>query len=206
MNLLGLSTFLVLGILGFRLRHIFKNIYLDQFSKQLMEALEVIVHALKAGSTFQQALSLVIEQAEDPLKREFQRVFNEHRLGIGLEACLDRLAERVGLEDLKSLTACVHIAQSSGGSLATVLAQLAGSLRENLALRDRLRALSAQGKLQGWIMGMLPFVLMVIYYFLEPNLITSFLRSPMGEGVLSGIFILEIMAFWVMQSILDIRV
>ena len=206
MTFIIIAIFIAIFILIYNLTKHLERKNKERFCIQLNEALETIINALRAGTSFLQAMNLAIENAEDPFAKEFRQVFEEYRMGMPLEKGLDRLAIRLPLEEIQSLTAAIRISQTSGGSLASVLEKLCKNLREQQHLKQRILALSSQGKLQGWIMGLVPFVLLIFMYLMDPILIQNFFHNPFGQTLFGLMIIAEGIAFWMIQNILNIKV
>lgn len=199
-----------MGLTVFMVIHQIKRGQRQQFAArladQLTEALETIVSALKAGSSFVNALTLVANEMQQPLKSEFELVLLDYRIGRPLDEGLEKLAARQPTEDFQCLLAAVKIAQSSGGSLASVLGGLAQNLREKKNLLQQANAMAAQGKLQAYVMSFLPLFLFVVIRWLDPALMGAFMTEGWGKRMVGIIFLAQALAFFMMQKILEIEV
>ena len=133
-------------------------------------------------------------------------MLREHRVGLPLEQALQGLAERSGLHDFHLLVATLGIARDLGGGLAEALERFASTLRRRLALEARIRALTAQGRLQGVIMGALPLALGWVLYLMEPSVMGRMFSEPLGWVVLALIAVLEGAGYLLIRRIVDIRV
>ena len=120
-----------------------------------------------------------------PISQEFALVLREQRLGVPLDKALQGFAARVDLPDARMLVTTLAIARELGGGLAEALERYARMVRRRLALESRIRALTAQGKLQGWIMGALPIGLAVILWWLNPSEMNQLVESPAGWAVIA---------------------
>ena len=115
----------------------------------------------------------------------------EQRLGIPWDEALARLEQRVPSEATALTAAALRIATRSGGNLAEALDRIADTLRARSQLQARLRALTSQGRMQAWIVGALPVLLLAVLYLLEPAIMNLLWRTPAGWGVLALLAALE---------------
>lgn len=131
---------------------------------QLAEAASAMASSLRSGLAFGQALEQVVKHQPTPISQEFALVLREQRLGVSIDKALQGFAARVDLPDARMLVTTLAIARELGGGLAEALERYARMVRRRLALENRIRALTAQGKLQGWIMGALPIGLAAVLW------------------------------------------
>jgi tight adherence protein B len=132
----------------------------DAFADQLPDALQLIVGSLRSGFSLAQAIDALIQDSPpSPLTVEFGRAIGEVRLGADLDDALERVAQRVGNEDLAWAVMAVRIQRETGGNLAEVLETTVETLRERDRLRRHVQALSAEGRLSAYILIALPFAL-----------------------------------------------
>src|SRR5579871_1990360 len=128
-------------------------------ASQLRQSLQNMVHALKVGVSFTQALDYVAQEGEEPLVSHWRWLLQAMRVGKPLADALQDLAARVSLKEMGWFVAAVQITQSTGGSLADVLDTLATTLQEQQSLREKVNALTAQGKASGALLSALPFLM-----------------------------------------------
>ncbi|MBR8657804.1 type II secretion system F family protein, partial [Achromobacter sp. Marseille-Q0513] len=131
------------------------------------------------------------ENGEAPLSQELGLLLREQRLGIPWDEALARLEQRVPSEATALTAAALRIATRSGGNLAEALDRIADTLRARSQLQARLRALTSQGRMQAWIVGALPVLLLAVLYQLEPAIMSLLWRTPAGWGVLALLVALE---------------
>jgi tight adherence protein B len=174
--------------------------------QQLPDALLMLGSSLRAGTSLQIALDLSIRETPKPLSQELGVVVREQRLGLALEDALDTLAARLKLEEMDLVVAAMTIARDIGGNLAETLDQLAATLRAKAVMEGKIRALTSQGKLQGWIVGSLPLLLMVVLSQMQPASMAPLFNTMVGWGVLAAIGILEVIGFVVIRKIVSIDV
>lgn len=174
--------------------------------RQLPDVADSIAGSLRSGMGLGQAISRVALHQPPPAAQEFALVMREHRLGVALDEALSAVAERSGLRDLHMLVAVLGIARDLGGGLAGALERLAASMRRRLAMEDRIRALTSQGRLQGIVMGVLPLLLGTVLWFMEPEQMRKLFTEPLGWLTLGGVALLETGGFLLLRKIVRIEV
>lgn len=179
---------------------------LRALERQLPDIADSLAGGLRAGMGLGQAIARLAMHQPPPGAQEFALVLREQRLGVPLEQALAALAARSGLRDLHMLVAVLGIARDLGGGLAGALERLAVSMRRRIAMEDRIRALTSQGRLQGMVMGALPIVLGAVLYVLEPQHMRKLFTEPLGWLTLCGIALLEVGGFVLLRRIVRIEV
>ncbi|MCM3574272.1 type II secretion system F family protein [Mesobacillus subterraneus] len=163
-----------------------------KFNEGLPDMISTIVGSLRAGFSFQQALKTVIEEAGSPIKEEMDSVIKEMQYGASLEDSLNELKERMPSEDLDLMIQAILIQRQVGGNLATVLDKIVQTIRERTKIHRQISSLTAQGRLSGIVIGLLPIILAFVLYLIEPEYIGTLFRHPIGialtvAGIFSGI-------------------
>ena len=156
------------------------------FEAQLPEALSLIASSLSAGHTFLRAIQMMVEEAEPPLAEEFARVIYETQLGDPVVDALDRMAQRLEIEDLKWVVQAIRIQQTVGGKLADILHTLADFMRSRQEVRREVKVLTAEGRISAWVLGALPVGLLFAIQVLNPGYAAPFYKG-WGLVVLAGI-------------------
>ncbi len=140
-----------------------------KFEQGLPEALDLIVSGLRAGHSLSSAISLVTRECADPLSTEFRIAFDEQNFGLDLRVALENLVGRVPLQDLKMAVTAIIIQRESGGNLAEVLEKTAHMVRERFRLKKQVRVHTAQGRMTGLVLTVLPIALGIGLYILNPD-------------------------------------
>ena len=130
----------------------------QKYLQQLPSAFELMARVIRAGQSVPQALQAVADAFEDPLAGEFANCQKQQNLGLRPEVCLPELAERSGIVEMRIFAMAMLIQRQTGGNLSEVLERLAGMVRAGMRLRQHVRTLTAEGRLQGWTLVVLPFV------------------------------------------------
>ncbi|MHB8419016.1 MAG: type II secretion system F family protein [Myxococcales bacterium] len=208
--LAGVGAGLLGGLVGFFVPMLLVRYYrkarIEKFNKQLVETLQQMSGALKAGLTFQQAMEQVAKESPPPLSQEFSLTIRELKLGLPLDEALVNMAKRVGSEDLDLTVTSTNIAKQLGGNMAEMFETISGTIRERMRLEGKIKAVTSQGKMQGVIVAMMPLALGIILNFMRPDLMQPMLHHPFGWGVV-GACIIGISVGWLMiMRIVDIDV
>jgi tight adherence protein B len=186
---------------------------LNQFNKQLPDTITLIANALRAGSSFLQAIELVVREARPPISTEFQRVIREVNLGLPFEQALENLVRRVKSEDLELMVTAISIQYQVGGNLAEILDSIAFTIRERVRIKGEIRTLTAQQRMSGYVVGFLPiglvfFLFIIAPSFLEPMLdpAVNILGIPTGMVLMAIGGIMMFIGFMFIRRIVDIEV
>lgn len=177
-----------------------------RFEAQLPMALLMLASALRAGVAMTTGLRHVVDQSSAPLAQEFGLMLREQRLGVPWDAALDNLQARMPADSTSLVVAAMRIASKTGGNLAEALESIAQTLRSRLQLQAKLRALTSQGRLQAWIVGALPLLLLAVLDRLEPDIMGQLWRTPMGWGVLAIVAVLETAGVLLIRRIMRIDI
>jgi tight adherence protein B len=179
---------------------------LKQFGRQLPEALELTARALRSGHSLSAAFSLVAEESNDPIAKEFGQVFEEQNLGVSLEDALEHLTQRVPNLDLKFFATAVILQRQTGGNLAEILEKIGNLVRERYEILGQVQALTGEGRLSGVVLLGLPPVLFVAVYRLNPEYASMLLTDPMGKKLLAGAIVMQLLGAIVIRKIVNIKV
>ena len=172
--------------------------------RQLPDALALLAGLLRAGHGLPQGLALLSANQSAPLSQELQLVVRKHRLGVSLDGALQELASRVPEPDMALGVLAVRVSRDVGGNLAESLLRLSDGVRSRQLLRERIDALTSQGKLQGVIIGLLPLVLMLALTVLDPAPMRLLFRTAAGWATLGVIAALEVAGFLLIRRIVSI--
>jgi len=148
----------------------------------------------------------MVAEAPAPLSQEFTLLLREQRLGVTLEQSLNSLARRVPTQTTVLVVSAMRIATETGGSLAETLERTGQTIRSRLQMEGKIAALTAQGKLQAWVVGLLPVVLMLVLNKMEPAAMAMLWETKVGWAVLFVLALLEAMGIYVIRKIIAIDV
>jgi len=172
---------------------------------QLVDALSLISNALRSGYSFLQALDVAARELPEPIAGELEQVLRETRVNISVEAALANMVERTGSQDLDMAVTAIAIQRQVGGNLGEVLANISETIRERLRVRGEIRALTAQGRISAWIVGLLPVVLAVVIYLLNREYIGVLFVHPVGRLALILAVLMELVGVALIRRIIQIE-
>lgn len=173
---------------------------------QLPDALLMMSGALRAGASFPMALESVSQESRPPISQEFDLLLREIRLGVDLPVALRNMERRIPVSDFLMVTAAISISREVGGNLAETLESVARTLREKQQMEGKIRSLTAQGKMQGWVMTGLPIFLIFVLRNMEPKAMAPLFDSLVGWGVLAVIGVMEFIGYQAIKKITNIDV
>jgi tight adherence protein B len=166
---------------------------IEKFGEQLPDAIDIIVRSVRAGHPFSVAVGLVAREMPDPLGTEFGMAADEIAFGLDVRSALQNLNHRAGQNDLKFLVVALAIQSQTGGNLAELLARLSKLIRDRFKLRRRVRALSAEGRLSGLFLTLMPFILFGVISLIAPGYFRDIADHPVVPFLLAtGIALLLI--------------
>lgn len=177
---------------------------IKKFSFQLKDSLAIMSNALRAGFSFVQAMDLVGREMTDPIAKEFMRTYREMNLGSSMEDALQNLVKRVASEDLDLLVTAVLIQRQVGGNLAEILDNISFTIRERIRIQGEIKTLTAQGRISGYIIGLIPPALAMILLFLNPSYMSPLFHSPIGWGLLGGACVSQVVGIVLIKKIVTI--
>lgn len=218
MCLLGIMSYIVLNplvavgmtVFGFFLPMMLVKYYrkrrIKKFNTQMVDALQAMANAFKAGLTFPQAIEHVSKEALPPLSQEFGLFVKEVKLGVPLEEALVNMGKRVGSDDLELVVVSTNISRQLGGNMAEMFETISATIRERFRLEGKIDALTSQGKLQGWIVAAMPAVLGLVMKYMRPDLMLPMLDHWFGYVLVAVICVMEVLGIFIIRRIVNIDV
>ena len=179
---------------------------LNAFNKQLPDTITLIANALRAGSSFLQAIEMVVRESTPPVTVEFGRVVREVNLGLAFDVALENMVRRVRSDDLELMATAITIQHQVGGNLAEILDSIAFTIRERVRIKGEIRTLTAQQRLSGYVVAGMPVGLMGILFVIAPNFMKPMFENPPGIlGLPAGLFVLGLGGFFMLVGFLLIQ-
>ena len=179
---------------------------LAKFNEQLEDALGGMSSSLKAGFSINQALESIADENRPPISIEFRLLVQELRLGVSLENALNNMCNRIESDDFELVAVAIITARQTGGELTSVLERLAAVIRERLRIHRKISALTAQGRMQATVIGIMPFALLFMMSYIVPDAMAAFFESVIGIISCVVAFILVIVGFLSIKKITSIKV
>jgi tight adherence protein B len=179
---------------------------LTQLEQQLPEALAMMASALRVGHSLVASLGAVAQESPEPINAEMRKCFDEQNYGIDLRTALLNLTGRVPIQDYRIFVAAVLIQKESGGNLAEVLEKVSQTTRERFRLKKQVSVHTAQGRMTGWILSILPLALGCGMYFVNPDGMSILWKRPIGLKMLYTAIGMDIVGALIIRKIVSIRV
>ncbi len=196
-----LLTGLPIGWLSFK-----RKSRLNTFGKQIPSALELLSRSLRSGHSLGAGFHLVATEMQDPLAREFGRVFEEQNLGIPLEEALTDMADRIPNMDIRFFATAVVLQRTTGGDLAEILDKIGHLVRERLQILGQVQALTGEGRLSGIVLLALPPVLFLVMLYLNKDYIMMLFTEPLGRKMLVFALVTQLIGALSIRKIITIKV
>lgn len=177
-----------------------------KFEEQFPESLEFVARSMRAGHAFSVSLEMLHREFQEPLAGEFRRTFEEHNLGLPLEHALEKLATRVPSLDVHFFVSAVMLQKRTGGNLAEILDKLASLMRERFKLRGRIKAISAHGRMTGTALTLIPVGVALLMFWSNRDYVNFFFNDELGNYMMGGAVLLQLIGYAVIQKIVNIEV
>jgi tight adherence protein B len=178
----------------------------DQIRTLLPDALDLMVAAIRAGHSLMSAMGQAAKETPDPLRRELRQCFEEQNYGLDLRLAMANLAYRVPTQDTRMIATAVLIQRDTGGNLTEILEKVATLIRQEFRLQRQVRVHTAQGRMTGWILALLPVIIGVLMYLVNPKLVSLLWTRPLGLKMLYGAVAMECVGAMIIRKIIRFRV
>lgn len=176
-----------------------------QLESQLPDAIDLIARAVRAGHPLSEGLRMASEEAPEPLAAEFRVTFEEQKFGLPFEEALLGLGDRVEVVDVRILITAILVQREVGGNLSEILEQIAETMRARFSLKRQVRVYTAQGRMSGYTLAALPIFVGMVISLINPAYMQTLFREPLGQGLLAGAAVLQLIGFLWIRRIVDIR-
>jgi tight adherence protein B len=176
------------------------------FERQLVDALGGLSAAFRAGMSMYQAMEEVGKSSQAPLGDEFSLTVREMRLGASANDALTNLLDRVPSDELSLMVTSVKIGRSTGGNMAEIFDRLALTMRERFRIEGRIDSLTAQGRLQAWVIGSIPLLVWLAFDALRPDMTRPMMSHWFGWAAVSLVFTMEAIGIYLIRRIVAIQI
>jgi tight adherence protein B len=178
----------------------------EEIDALLPEAVDLITNALKSGFSLETALRMAAREIPDPLGIELGIAFEEQNLGVSLTDAFSNLGDRVQSEDLSLFITALLIHKKTGGNLAEVLEKIGNTIRERFRLEREVKIFTAQGRLSGFILVLLPLVVAIAIWVFNPEYLKILWMEKVGKYLVGIAVIMQLLGIWVINRIVNIRI
>ncbi|HET8835992.1 MAG TPA: type II secretion system F family protein [Gemmatimonadales bacterium] len=183
-----------------------KNRRLEQFEELLPEAIDLVGRALRAGHPLSSGFKMAADDGPEPVASEFRRVFEEQRFGLPLQDSLLGMADRVNIVDTRILVTAILIQREVGGNLAEILDNLSAVIRARFTIRRQIRVYTAQGRMTGYLLALLPFMLFALLYMINPEYMSVLFTDPIGKILVGVALVMQLAGFFWIRKIVNIEI
>lgn len=177
-----------------------------RFVDQMIDGMTMMANGVKAGLSVQQSMERIQTNLANPMSQEFGLVLSQIRIGRSLTEALNDLGTRIPRQDVQMFVTSVNILQETGGNMGETFQTIEEVVRERQKVEKKIEALTAQGMAQGTIIVMVPFVLLVVFYFLDPNYVAPLFNTTLGLIALAIMLGLQVIGGYAMNKIIKIKV
>jgi tight adherence protein B len=176
------------------------------FSEQFPDAIDMITNALRAGFALNGAIQMVAEESPEPVGTEFKILYEEQKLGLDLKQALLNFGNRMDTTDVPIFVTAVLIQRDTGGNLAEVLDNIAYVIRDRYRILGEVRTFTAQGRLSGFILALLPVFMAGVLSILSPGYIEGMAQDQLGSVLISVAVVLQVVGFLWIRKIVNIKI
>jgi tight adherence protein B len=195
---LGFAPIMLLRLQGAR--------RLKAFNNALPECIDLMARALRAGRSVASAIEVIAEQGQEPVASEFAHVFKEQNFGLPFRESLMNMSRRIPSQDLQFLITAMLVQKETGGNLIDILDRTTHVIRERIRIHGEIRVKTAQGRLTGWILSLLPIVMGVLINFVNPGFEKPLFYDPVGKIMLYCGAGMLVLGGLIIRKIVDIEV
>ncbi len=204
-GLLGWAPGLALGVTPYAYLVYTRQQRLRRFSEQLPEAIDLMSRGLRAGQALAATIETVAQESEDPLRSEFRRAADEQSFGLPFRESMINLGRRVPVADLQFLVTAILVQKDTGGNLALILDKTSHVIRERVRVAGQIRIRTAQGRLTGWFLCGLPFVMFIGMNILHPGYGRILFEDPLGQKMVTYAAVLMVIGLLVIRRIVNFK-
>lgn len=177
-----------------------------RFNDQMVDGLTIMANGIRSGLSVPQAMERVVENMGQPIAQEFNLVLSQMRLGLSYEEALTALTSRVPTPEVQMFVLSVNILRETGGNLAETFSTIVETIRERQKIEKKIEALTAQGIMQGIIITLVPFFLLVVFLVIDPSYVKPLFTTTLGIIFLFMMLTLQIVGGLLIRNIVKIRV
>ncbi len=197
---------IVAGMAPYIYLYIMREQRLKRCDKLLPEAIDLMARGLRAGHALTAVLEMVGNESPEPIGSEFKRLHEETALGLPLRDATMNLVSRIPRDDVRFLATAILLQKETGGNLAIILDKTSAVARERARLRGQLMIYTAQGRVTGWILCIMPFFMFGVLSMLNWNTEKILFTDEMGLHAVYGGLFLMVLGILTIRKIIDIKV
>lgn len=200
----------IFTLLGWNLpKHVIKYLYdkrCSKFVEQMVDGMTILSNGVRAGLSVTQSMDRVVKNLPNPISQEFRLVLSQNQLGQSVEDALTELGERIPRPDVQMFVTSVNILKETGGNMAETFQTITFTIRERQKVEKKIEALTAQGIMQGIIVSSIPFILLGVFFAIDPNYIMPLFTTTLGLVAFACVIILQIIGGLLIRKAVTIKV
>ncbi|HME09044.1 MAG TPA: type II secretion system F family protein [Bryobacteraceae bacterium] len=202
------SVMIALGVSFLPYLYILKRreMRFNRFEEHFPDALDSLARAMRSGHPFPSAMEIVSAESEEPVASELRQTAIEGNFGTSWEVALSNLCTRMPLLEVSLFASAVQLQSRTGGKLNEVLGKIAENMRESVALKGEVRALAAHGRMTGIVLSVLPLFIAGMMMIVSPGYLAILINAPMGKYLIAAAVVCLILAHFIIQRLVDIRI
>jgi tight adherence protein B len=206
MFLLAAAATVAGGVIPYALLRRKRNRRLKAFNTALPDAIDLMARSLRSGHSMNSSIEMIAEQSPEPLSSEFAQVFKQQRLGVHFRDALLQMGSRVPSRDLQFLITAILVQKETGGDITEILDRTAHVIRDRVRIEGEVRVRTAQGRLTGWILSLLPVIMLALLNLVSPGYSSVLFHDPIGQKLLYTGGALIFLGGLVIRKIVNIQV
>ncbi len=179
---------------------------LARFEESFPEAIDMLGRAIRAGHPLSSGIQMVGQEMAEPVGSEFRTLFEEQRFGVPFAEVLMGLVDRIDLVDVRIFATAILVQREVGGNLAEILDNMSDTIRARFKIRRQLRTFTAQGRMSGLVVGLMPLVVGLVFYNINPEYVRVLFEHPIGRLMLVGAITLQIFGYFWIRKIVNIEI
>jgi len=200
----------IFTLLGWAIpKHVVKYMYEKRcslFVVQMVDGMTILSNGVKAGLSVTQSMDRIVKNLPNPISQEFRLVLAQNQVGQTIEDALTELGERIPRADVQMFVTSVNILKETGGNMAETFQTITFTIRERQKIEKKIEALTTQGIAQGVIISCVPFILMLIFFIVDPAFIMPLFTTAIGLAALMAVIVLQTIGALVIRKIVTIKV
>lgn len=183
-----------------------KSRHLNRFEEEFPEAIDMLGRAIRAGHPLSAGIQMVGQEMPDPVGGEFRTLFEESRFGVPFAEAMMGMVDRIDLVDVRIFATAILVQREVGGNLAEILDNISKMIRARFKIRRQLRTYTAQGRMSGIVVGLMPFVVGILFYLINPDYVKLLFIHPLGRVMLAVGITLQIFGYFWIRKVVNIEI
>lgn len=178
----------------------------NKFTDQMVDGMTILANGVRAGLSVTQAMDRIVKNLDNPISQEFRLVLSQNQIGQTIEDALTELGERIPRADVQMFVTSVNILKETGGNMAETFQTITFTIRERQKIEKKIEALTAQGIMQGIIISCVPFILLGVFFVIDPNYIMPLFTTTLGLVAFTVVIGLQVIGGLMIKKIVSIKV